>query len=126
MGGVRGGTILYCTPPNLPLWGGTLENKVHQKTVFVQFGLASFGPIKIGKSWIASDFCPRNDEKHFRPKRTKKYKSQCLSPCKTIYTQTECKNAHIIIKSHLPKGKRLFIRKRRDSNSRCRLPHTTP
>ena len=44
MGGVRGGTILYCTPPNLPLWGGTLENKVHQKPVFVQFEILNFRP----------------------------------------------------------------------------------
>ena len=78
MGGVRGGMILYCTPPNLPIWGGTLENKVHQKTVFVQFGLASFRPIKIGKSWIASGFRPRNDGKYFLPKRTIKYSDSNL------------------------------------------------
>ena len=57
-----------------PLQGGGLgwglvymENKVHQKTVFVQFGLVNFRPIKVGKNWIASGFCPRNDEKDFRP-----------------------------------------------------------
>ena len=53
----------------LPKWGGlrwgNMENKVQQKTVFVQFGLANFRPIKIGKGWIASGFHPRNDEKCF-------------------------------------------------------------
>ena len=73
MGGVRGGTILYCTPPNLPLWGGTLENKVHQKTVFVRFGFLNFRPYKVGKNWIASGFCPRNNKKDFRANWTIKY-----------------------------------------------------
>ena len=53
------------------------ENKVHQKTVLVQFGLVNFRPFKIGKNWIASGFRPRNDEKDFLPKRTIKYKNTC-------------------------------------------------
>ena len=67
-----------------PLQGGGLgwglvymENKVHQKTVLVQFGLVNFRPFKIGKNWIASGFRPRNDEKDFLPKRTIKYKNTC-------------------------------------------------
>ena len=52
-----------------------LENKVHQKTVLVQFGLVNFRLFKVGKNWIASGFRPRNDKKYFRPKWTIKYTS---------------------------------------------------
>ena len=40
---------------------------------FPIIGHLNFRPIKIGKSWIASDFRPRNDEKYFRAKWTIKY-----------------------------------------------------
>ena len=34
---------------------------------FGLFELSNFRPCKIGKSWIASGFCPRSDMKSFRP-----------------------------------------------------------
>ena len=63
-----------------------MENKVHQKTVLVQFGLVNFRPYKIGKNWIASGFRPRNDEKYFRPNWTIKYNQTGL--LKTTFKNT--------------------------------------
>jgi hypothetical protein len=48
-----------------------MKNKVHQKLLFVQFEVTYFRPFIIGKSWIASGFHPRNDEKRFQPNWTK-------------------------------------------------------
>ena len=45
-----------------------------RKIRFVQFGFIDFRLFKIGKSWIASGFYPRNDEKFFRPKWTTSFK----------------------------------------------------
>ena len=53
------------------IWTIILQ-KSHYNTV-------NFRPLKIGKNWIASGFRPRNDEKYFRPKRTKKYSLESLA-----------------------------------------------
>ena len=66
-----------------------MENKVHQKSVFVQFGLVNFRPFKIDKGWIASDFRPRNDEKHFRANYSLKYINTFLINKKEVRTKVQ-------------------------------------
>ena len=93
-----------------------MENKVHQKPVFVQFEITNFRPFKIGKSWIASCFRPRNDEKHFRANYSLKYSSlsSLVQPTKRLgFHPHQAQN-----KNGSNKCLSVFIRRRWDSNPR--------
>ena len=62
---------------------------MQHKLLLEWFEILYFRPFKIGKSWIASGFLPRNDKKYFRPNWTIKHSSLSSFTLETIKLLTQ-------------------------------------